>query len=141
MERIIALVLLTALAVAIALVLQRRRPDPPTAPSYRAPSQLDLADFVETSGRVLVAMFGSITCDTCPQAWAAVESVVTAREADAVAQRLDVQEAPDIHRRYKIDGVPTTVVADRSGTVIQAFFGPVTGDQLSEAVDSAVEHA
>lgn len=134
MTRIIALIVLTALAVGIALLLQRRRPDPPSAPSYRAPSQLDLDDFTDTAGRVLIALFASLTCETCPRAWAAIEEVA-AGVADRVAvQRLDVQTDPDLHKRYRIDGVPTTVIADRDGVVVNAFFGPVTNEQLIDAL-------
>ena len=138
MERVIALVVLTALAVAIALILQRRRPDPPTAPSYRSPAQLDMADFTETGNRLLVALFSSATCDTCPKAWDTIEAVI-ARRADAVSQRLDVEDDPKVHQRYRIDGVPTTVVADRDGVVAQAFFGPITADELVEALDTRGE--
>jgi hypothetical protein len=136
-ERLVALVVLTVVAVGVALVLQRRRPDPPTAPSYRAPSQLDRSDFAAQPGRPLVALFASTTCDTCPGAWAAIESVRDALGEVFVAQRLDVQHDPELHRRYRIDGVPTTVLADAEGVVHQAFFGPVTPEQLTEALVAA----
>ena len=137
MARLIALVLLTAVAVGVAFVLQRRRPDPPSAPSYRAPSQLDRDDFLAAPGRLLVALFSSTTCDTCPQAWATIESVIAPVAEAVIAQRLDVQQEPDLHKRYRIDGVPTTVVADVEGVVLQAFFGPVTPEQLTEALTAA----
>lgn len=137
--RLIALVVLTALAIGVALVLQRRRPDPPSAPSYRAPVQLDRADFAATPGRWLVVLFGSTTCDTCPVAWATVESMtrraVGSEQLDI--QRIDVQTDPSLHKRYRIDGVPTTVVADDEGVVVEAFFGPVDADQLTAALASA----
>jgi hypothetical protein len=140
--RLIALVVLTLVAVGIALVLQRRRPDPPSAPSYRAPTQLDRDDFpgAADSG-VLVALFSSTTCDSCPQAWSTIESVLAAGAGGPVsgvtAVRLDVQSEPDLHRRYRIDGVPTTVVTDDQGVVVQAFFGPLSADQLTDALASA----
>ena len=137
--RLIALVVLTALAVGVALVLQRRRPDPPSAPSYRAPAQLDRADFAATAGRWLVVLFGSTTCDTCPVAWASVEAMTrSAVAADALdIQRIDVQSDPTLHKRYRIDGVPTTVVADTEGVVVEAFFGPVTPDRFAAALAAA----
>ena len=137
MDRLLALVVLTVVAVAIALVLQRRRPDPPTAPSYRAPSQLDRADFTSPGVPLLVALFASTTCDTCPTAWAAVERVGAVLGGAFVAQRIDVQDDPKLHQRYRIDGVPTTIVADGQGVVQQAFFGPITPEQLAEALVAA----
>lgn len=132
--RLAALVLLTVAAVGIALLLQRRRPDPPSAPSYRAPSQLDRDDFRFADVGVLVVLFASTTCETCPRAWAVMEAV-TADLVDRVAcQRVDVQHEPELHRRYRIDGVPTTVIADREGVVVQAFFGPVSDAQLRDAL-------
>lgn len=136
MTRLIALIVLTAVAVGVALVLQRRRPDPPTAPSYRAPAQLDRDDFQSTPGQVLVALFASTTCDTCPGAWSTVETVLAALGGFS-AQRIDVQTDSSLHQRYQIDGVPTTLVADPEGVVVQAFFGPVTTDQLTGALGEA----
>ncbi len=137
MIRLVALVVLTIIAIAIAIVLQRRRPDPPTAPSYRSPSQLDRDDFVSSPGQVLVVLFASTTCDTCPRAWEAVESVLGVLAGAFVAQRVDVQHDSEIHQRYRIDGVPTTIVADQQGVVVQAFFGPITPRQLTEALVAA----
>lgn len=134
--RLIALVVLTAAAVGVALVLQRRRPDPPSAPSYRAPAQLDRADFTATAGRWLVVLFGSTTCDTCPLAWASVEAMTRSAVGGGRLdiQRIDVQSDPSLHQRYRIDGVPTTVVADDEGVVVEAFFGPVDPDRFAEAL-------
>ncbi|MCP4224863.1 MAG: thioredoxin family protein, partial [Actinomycetia bacterium] len=134
MIRLIALVALTMVAIAIAVVLQRRRPDPPTAPSYRSPTQLDRDDFVNSPGQLLVVLFASATCDTCPRAWEAIEAVLGVLAGAFVAQRVDVQLDPELHQRYRIDGVPTTIVADENGVVVQAFFGPITPHQLTEAL-------
>ncbi len=138
MERFLALVVLTVVAVAIALVLQRRRPNPPSVPSYRAPEQLDRDDFANREASTLVVMFGSTTCDTCPKVWAAIDEV-SARVDDASReavgfQRIDVQDDAELHRRYRIDGVPTTLIADADGVVRQAFFGPITAQDLAVAI-------
>jgi len=52
-------------------------------------------------------------------------------------QRLTVQADTDLHERYRIDGVPTTVVAAADGVVVKAFFGPLTADDLIDAVGRA----
>jgi hypothetical protein len=133
--RLVALIGLTAVAVVVAVLLQRRRPDPPSAPSYRAPSQLDRDDFVNPSLSTLIALFASTTCHTCPKAWDAVLQAVAERnDGDIATQRIDVQDNPDLHTRYRIDGVPTTLVVDADGVVTQAFFGPVTSRDVAEAL-------
>jgi thiol-disulfide isomerase/thioredoxin len=129
--RFVVLVVLVAIAVAIALLLQRRRPDPPSAPSYRAPSQLDRADFVGPERPVLAVVFASTTCQTCPEVWAMIEPLGS--ELLAV-ERVDVQDRGELHKRYRIDGVPTTLLADPDGVVTKAFFGPMTIDELDEAL-------
>lgn len=134
MERLVILIVLTGLAVAVALLLQRRRPDPPSAPSYRAPRQLDRDDFTAPEVPTLVVVFASDTCETCPGVWAVVAPF--ASETVAV-QQVTVQTDPDLHKRYRIDGVPTTLVAAADGVVVKAFFGPLSADDLADAVGRA----
>jgi hypothetical protein len=136
--RLVILLALTALAVAAALILQRRRPDPPTAPSYQTPSQLDRADFDRPEAPWLVVVFASRTCDGCAKAWDAASALA----ADPVAvQQVVVQDDPGLHRRYGIDGVPTTVVADADGVVRQAWLGPVGASELWSEVARLREEA
>lgn len=133
MERLIILAVLAAAAVIVAFVLQRRRPDPPSAPSYRAPGQLDRSEFAEPDKPALVAVFSSETCSTCPAVWSTVGELAS----DLVAvQQIAVQSDPTLHQRYRIDGVPTTVVADHEGVVVTAFFGGVTTDEVVGALET-----
>lgn len=131
MTRVIVLVVLVAVAVAVAAILQRRRPDPPSVPGYKAPSQLDRNDFARPDAPFLVAVFASTTCSTCPEVWDRVEPL---GGDDLAVQRIDVQDGPDLHQRYRIDGVPTTVVADAQGVVSATFFGPIRPGELEEAL-------
>ncbi len=133
MTRLVVLVVLVAVAVVVALVLQRRRPDPPSAPSYRAPAQLDRDDFDRPHDPFLVVVFASTSCNTCPEVWAIVEPLGA---PDLVTQRVDVEDRSELHERYRIDGVPTTVLADANGVVTATFFGPTSPDDLAEAVDA-----
>ena len=134
MERLAILVVLMGLAVVVALLLQRRRPDPPSAPSYRAPRQLDRDDFARPEAATLVVVFASETCDSCPGVW----DLVAPFESETTAvQQITVQSDAELHKRYQIDGVPTTIVAEADGAVVKAFFGPVVADDLAEAVELA----
>lgn len=130
--RIGILVGLTLIAVAVAVLLQRRRPEPPSSPSYRAIAEVDRSEFAHGDVPLLVVMFGSNSCHTCPQVWAMLETI----EGPGIAvQRVDVQVDPDRHRRYRIDGVPTTIVVNADGTVRRTFFGPVERDVLVAELD------
>ncbi len=131
MVRLVVLVVLALVAVAVAVLLQRRRPDPPTAPSYRAPTQLDRNDFAEPDKPFLAVVFASTTCNSCPAVWATIEALGMPFLS---VQRVDVQDQAELHKRYRIDGVPTTVFANASGVVTNAFFGPLEPDSLREVL-------
>lgn len=135
MERLLILIVLSLVAAGIAVLMQRRRPDPPSAPSYRSPGQLDRDDFDRPDAPALVVVFASETCDTCPLAWDAVSQLPQERIA---IQQVTVESEPTLHKRYRIDGVPTTVIANHDGVVVEAFFGPVQVDDIVEALN---EHA
>ncbi|NNF53309.1 MAG: thioredoxin family protein [Acidimicrobiales bacterium] len=121
------LVALSIAAVGIAYLLQRRRSEPPSSPSYRTIAEVDRSEFVQPDARLLVAMFGSTTCNTCPQVW---ETISKIDKTDVARERIDVQTDPERHKRYRIDGVPTTIVANRDGTVRKTMFGPITRADL-----------
>ncbi len=116
------------LALVVALVVQRRRPAPPTNPSsFVAPAQLDRADFARPDAPWLVAVFSSATCDTC----ADVRAKASFLESDEVVTcDVEVGEQPELHERYRIDAVPIVVIADAAGEVRRSFIGPVSSTHL-----------
>jgi hypothetical protein len=127
-------VALIAVAIAVALVLQRRRPVAPPRDVYPVPRQLDRRDFRRADSPWLVALFSSTTCDSCeglPAKLAVLES------ADVATCEIEYHEQPDLHRRYEIAGIPTTVVADGDGVVRAAFVGAFTATDLWAAVAEA----
>ena len=129
--RLLIAVALIGIAVGVAAAARRRRPDPPSAPSFRAPIQLDRDDFDDPSAPGLLLLFGSTTCDSCRGAWATVAELA---RPGLVVQRIDVEDDPSLHQRYRIDGVPTTVLADAEGVVHSTWFGPVERDELITAI-------
>lgn len=131
MERLLIAGAVIALAVIVAVVLERRRPDAPTAPRWAVPTQLDRGDFADPSAPWLVAVFTSATCDAC--AGTAKKASVLAC-ADVAVDEVEVGARPDVHRRYAIDAVPLVVVADAEGVVRASFVGPPTATDLWAAV-------
>ena len=132
MTRLVVVVAVMVAAVAVAWLVQRRRPAPPTNPSsYDAPAQLNRADFDDGSRPWLVVVFTSATCDSCGDV-AAKASIL---ESDSVAVfNAEVGSYPELHERYRIEAVPICVIADADGVVRRSFVGPVSSTHLWAAV-------
>lgn len=131
MERLLIAGVVILVAVVIAVVVDRRRPDAPTTPRWAIPTQLDRADFAQPAAPWLVAVFTSATCDAC--AGTASKAALLACDEVAVDE-VEVATRPDVHRRYAIDAVPMVVVADAEGVVRASFVGPPTATDLWAAV-------
>lgn len=132
MERLVIVVVVAIVAVAVALVVQRRQPAAaPVRTGYNVPGQLHRPDFSRPDADWLVVVFSSATCETCAGVWDKVQVL----ESDAVAvQEVEVTAHRELHDRYRIDGVPTTVVADAEGVVRASFLGPATATDLWAAL-------
>lgn len=132
MERLVIVGVVAVLAVIVALVLQRRQPAAaPVRTGYNVPGQLHRLDFERPAAEWLVVVFSSATCSTCAGVWDKVRVL----ESGAVAvQEVEVGAHRELHGRYRIDGVPTTVVADAEGIVRASFLGPATATDLWAAL-------
>ena len=134
MERFVVAGALVLVAVAVAFILERRRSDAPTqgAPrSYAVPQQVDRTDFDRPDAEWLVAVFTSVTCDSCAKALEVAGPLASDRvavvEVEAIARA-------DLHQRYRIEAVPTLVIADGAGVVQGSFVGPPNATELWAAV-------
>jgi hypothetical protein len=104
------------------------------APAYRSydyPRQIDRADFERPDAPWLVVVFSSASCLGCQPLVA--KAAVLSSEAVAVAE-CEFSVARDLHARYAIEGVPTTIVADHDGVVRKGFIGAVSATDLWAAV-------
>lgn len=137
MEQLIVAVVLGASALAAAVVIQRRqRPDAPVRTGYAVPQQVDRSDFDRPDAPWLVAVFTSATCDTCRGVWDRAQHLGSEQVA---VQELEHKAQRGLHDRYRIEAVPTTLIADRDGVVVRSFLGPVTATDLWAAVAEARE--
>jgi thiol:disulfide interchange protein len=136
MERLLLAALLVVVASVVALFLRRWRPAPPTQARYQVPSQLDRADFAGGDRPWLVAVFTSLTCESCERVLA--KAAVLASDVVAFTD-VSYQDPAgrDLHERYSIDAVPTIVVADEDGVVRASFVGVPTATDLWAAVAEA----
>jgi hypothetical protein len=133
-SRIVIGLALIPVAVVVALVLQRRRPQPPTQNRWAVPSQLDRNDFDRPDAPWLVAVFTSATCASCEEALAKA-AVLAGR--DVACQDVCYQTRPDLHQRYAIETVPMIVVADAEGVVKASFLGtPPAADLWASVADA-----
>ena len=139
MDRLLAVVVVFAVAGAVAWLLQRRQPEAPTqATAYPVPTQLDRADFARPDAPWLVALFSSETCGGC----AAMRDKTRVLAAPDVAyQEVSYQTDKALHERYRIEAVPLVVIADREGVVVNSFVGEVTAIDLWGAVATARDPA
>jgi hypothetical protein len=116
---------------ALAWWLRRRPPEAPPRDVYPVPRQLDRSDFPRPEAPWLVALFSSTVCDSCrglPPKLAVLESEhVATCEIEAGARG-------DLHRRYELAAIPTTVIADVEGVVRRGFVGAFTATDLWAAV-------
>ena len=135
MERLLLAAVLVAVAVVVALLIDRRRSDAPTQPrEWPVPSQLDRADFAEPDKPWLVVVFSSATCESCAKAVANAEALASPQ---LVVEEVEANARRDIHERYGIEAVPTIVLADDEGVVRASFVGPPSATELWSAVAHA----
>ena len=137
MNRLVVALVIVVVAAGIALILRsRQRDDAPTQARHLTPTQLDRRDFPGNDREWLLVVFTSATCQTCHDV--ARKAAVLASPTVEVAE-IEYSANRDLHQRYRIEAVPTTVLADRDGVVQRAFSGPVTATDLWAAVADARE--
>ena len=131
MERLVIAAALVAVALAAASLAQRRRAASATpAPRSALPPAVDLAAVGIPAAPAFV-VFTEETCRTCKAALAVVRGPAGAG--------LPVAEVPfgaqrELHRQHNIDTVPTTVVTDAKGQVIDGWVGRVDLSELAAAL-------
>ena len=131
MERLLVVAAIVVLAAGVAAFVRRRRPEPPTQGRWPVPTQLDRLDFERPDAPWLVVVFSSTTCLSCADA---VENARVLAGAEVVVQEVEVASSPGLHRRYGIEAVPLTIVADGEGVVRASFVGAPSATDLWAAV-------
>lgn len=138
MERLAIAVVLIVIAIAVASLVQRRRSASATVvPRSELPPAVDLVRVGVPDGPALV-VFTEETCRTCQAALAVVRGPAGAG--------LPVAEVPfgverELHRQHGIDTVPTTVVADADGRVVDGWVGSVDLSGLAAALAQVAPRA
>lgn len=129
MDRLLLVLVLASGAVLAAWAIQRLRPAAAPTNLGATPEQLDRGDFVAPGAPWLIAVFSSLTCLAC----ADVQRSVAAFEGrDVAVQDVEVGADGAMHSRYRIESVPTTLLADGTGTVRGAWVGPLSALDTAE---------
>lgn len=131
MIRFVIVGVVVVVALLANLWQRKRQLDAPTQGTSELPTQIDRADFVRPDAQWIVLAFTSATCTTC----ADIERKVRVLETNSVAiQILEFTAERALHTRYKIDAVPSVLMADSNGVVQANFLGPVTATDLWAAL-------
>ena len=131
MIRFVIVGVVVVIALLANLWQRKRQVDAPTQGASEVPSQIDRADFVRPDAPWIVLAFTSATCQTCSD----IERKVRVLETNSVATHiLEYTAERELHERYKIDAVPTVLMADANGVVQANFLGPVSATDLWAAL-------
>ena len=134
MIRFVIVGVVVVIALLANLWQRKRQVDAPTQGASEVPSQIDRSDFVRPDASWIVLAFTSATCQTCSD----IERKVRVLETNSVAiQILEYTAQRELHERYKIDAVPTVLMADANGVVQANFLGPVSATDLWAALARA----
>lgn len=66
--------------------------------------------------------FSTPSCGQCPQQEEILRTLATDR-SDVEFEKIDATEAPDEANKYGVRSVPSTVLLDEDGSVVQKFDG------------------
>lgn len=120
-----------AVALVIAMLMRRRARHAPTQGGFDMPTQLDRGDFASPDTSWLVAVFSSASCQTCADV---VDKARVLESQEVAVVNIDYVSEKNLHQRYRIDAVPTLVIADSRGVVRKGFLGPVKAQDLWAAM-------
>jgi hypothetical protein len=135
-ERLVIAAALVAVAAVVAVILSRRRPQPPTRGQVPIPAQLDRDDFPDADKPWLVVVWTSQTCESCERTTTKARLLQSPQVGYA---EVPWQDRKDLHERYGVEDVPLLVLADAEGVVQISFVGTPNFTDLVGAVAEARE--
>ncbi len=130
--RILLAVAIVVVAAAVAWWLERRRvAAPPTQGRAVVPDQLDRHDFPRPDAAWLVVLFTSQHCESCT---GLLDKARPLESGDVAVVEAEYTARPDLHRRYRIDAAPITILADAQGVTRASFVGAFAAPELWNAL-------
>jgi hypothetical protein len=128
MDRLVIAAVLVAVAVVVALVLERRRVDQPfSARRGAVPTRVRPEDVGLDAGPAII-VFTEASCNSCQ---AAIGLVRGPAGAELPVAEVEYGASRALHERFAIDTVPTTVVVAGDGVVVGGWTGKVDPGELA----------
>lgn len=125
------LIYVSIIALVLALVILRtsRRTENTVVNQFDVPTIIDRKDFSEYKANTMVIVFSSRVCDSCSSVLAKA-AALQSDAVDVVNVEFEDKQGKELHSKYEIQAVPTTVICQQSGEVLQSFIGPVSATDL-----------
>ena len=131
MVRLLIAFTLILISVSIAVIVERRKVENPfSVKRNQLPTLVPPQDFgLEPEAAIIV--FTESTCRSCSAVLALLRGPAG---ANVTVAEVEYGENLDLHRKYGIDTVPTTVLVERDGNVVEGLIGKIEVGELARAL-------
>jgi|TARA_B110000444_G_scaffold117953_1_gene110980 thioredoxin-related protein len=131
MVRLLIALSLILLSVSIAVIVERRKVENPfSVKRNQLPTLVRPQDFgLEPEAAIII--FTESTCSSCSAVLALLRGPAG---ANVVVAEVEYGENSELHRRYGIDTVPTTVLVEGDGNVVEGWTGKIEVGELARAL-------
>ena len=131
MVRLLIAFTLILISVSIAVIVERRKVENPfSVKRNQLPTLVPPQDFgLEPEAAIIV--FTESTCRSCSAVLALLRGPAA---ANVTVAEVEYGENLDLHRKYGIDTVPTTVLVERDGNVVEGWIGKIEVGELARAL-------
>ena len=136
MTRLLIAAVLAAVVSFVAWFVDRRRTSHPLAVRRGVlPTQIPAAEVGLDSGPAII-VFTELTCLSCRDS---IRVVRGSAGAGLPVADVEYGAQPQLHKRFGIDTVPTTVVVDKEGSVVAGWTGRIDLSELTVALAQVVQ--
>ena len=131
MVRLLIALTLILVSVSIAVIVERRKVENPfSVKRNQLPTLVPPQDFgLESEAAIII--FTESTCRSCSTVLALLRGPAGANVA---VTEVEYGENPELHRKYGIDTVPTTVLVEGDGNVVEGWTGKIEVGELARAL-------
>jgi thioredoxin 1 len=82
------------------------------------------------SGKPVIAKLGASWCPPCRQMAPIIEELKTEMEGQAIVLDIDIQQRPDLSKKYKVTYIPLTLFFNGQGQLMDQQVGFMTKQQV-----------